>query len=91
VAKAADVDLGHFDSPEWHDRMACAVREVIWRSSELAYSGVGLLASLPIVIWRMNFHPESKAYWLRRELKERVTGRSALPEASPCATALPPA
>jgi len=46
VAKAADVDLGHFDSPEWHDRMARAVREVSWRSSELAYSGVGLLASL---------------------------------------------
>ena len=46
VAKAADVDLGHFDSPDWHDRMARAVREVSWRSSELAYSGVGLLASL---------------------------------------------
>jgi ATP-binding cassette, subfamily B, bacterial len=46
VEKAADVDLGHFDSPEWHDRLARAVREVSWRGSELAYSGVGLLASL---------------------------------------------
>src|SRR5215472_15860534 len=46
IQNAADVDLGHFDSPEWHDRMARAVREVSWRSSELAYSGVGLLASL---------------------------------------------
>ena len=46
VGKAAEVDLGHFDSPEWHDRMARAVRDVNWRTSELAYSGVGLLASL---------------------------------------------
>src|SRR5215467_8735396 len=46
VGKAVDVDLGHFDSPEWHDRMARAVRDVNWRISELAYSGVGLLASL---------------------------------------------
>jgi ABC-type multidrug transport system fused ATPase/permease subunit len=45
VEKAADVDMGHFDSPDWHDRMARAVREVSWRSTELAYSGVGLLGS----------------------------------------------
>jgi ATP-binding cassette subfamily B protein len=36
VAKAAGVDMGHFDSPDWHDRMARAVREVSWRSTELA-------------------------------------------------------
>jgi ATP-binding cassette, subfamily B, bacterial len=46
VAKAADVDLGHYDSPDWHDRMARAVREVSWRSAQLAYSGLGLVASL---------------------------------------------
>jgi ABC-type multidrug transport system fused ATPase/permease subunit len=46
VAKAVGVDLGHFDSPDWHDRMARAVREVSWRSTELAYSGFGLVASL---------------------------------------------
>jgi ATP-binding cassette subfamily B protein len=46
VAKAIDVDLGHFDSPDWHDRTARASREVSWRSSELAYSGFGLLGSL---------------------------------------------
>jgi ATP-binding cassette, subfamily B, bacterial len=46
VSKATDVDLGHFDSPDWHDRTARASREVSWRSAELAYSGFGLLGSL---------------------------------------------
>jgi ABC-type multidrug transport system fused ATPase/permease subunit len=46
VAKAAHVDMAHYDSADWHDRMARAARDVSWRSSELAYTGVGLLGNL---------------------------------------------
>jgi ATP-binding cassette, subfamily B, bacterial len=38
VAQAARVDLGHFDSADWHDRLARAKRDVSWRPGDLTWS-----------------------------------------------------
>jgi ABC-type multidrug transport system fused ATPase/permease subunit len=46
AAKTASVDLGRFDDPDWHDRMARAGREVGWRTTNLAYTSIGLGGSL---------------------------------------------
>ncbi|HEY5923063.1 MAG TPA: ABC transporter ATP-binding protein [Kofleriaceae bacterium] len=46
LEKAAAVDLGHFDSAEWHDRMARARREVGWRPAQLSFTMIGLVASM---------------------------------------------
>src|SRR5262245_18002548 len=35
LRQAAVVDLGHFDDPSWHDRMARARRDVGWRPYQL--------------------------------------------------------
>jgi ATP-binding cassette subfamily B protein len=48
--KAAEVDLGHFDNSDWHDRMQRARRDVSWRPYQLAYSTLGLGASLVTVV-----------------------------------------
>jgi ATP-binding cassette subfamily B protein len=47
--KAAEVDLGHFDNSDWHDRMQRARRDVGWRPYQLAYSTFGLGASIVTV------------------------------------------
>ncbi len=42
LAKAASVDLGHFDNSDWHDRLARAKRDVSWRPGDLTWSVLGL-------------------------------------------------
>jgi ABC-type multidrug transport system fused ATPase/permease subunit len=49
LEKAARVDFGHFDNSEWHDRMQRAKRDVRWRPYQLAYSTIGLAASVVTV------------------------------------------
>jgi ATP-binding cassette, subfamily B, bacterial len=49
LAKAATVDLGHFDNSDWHDRMARARRDVGWRPFQLAWASIGLVTSLVTV------------------------------------------
>lgn len=41
-AKAATVDIGHFDNSDWYDRMARAKRDISWRPYQLSYSTIGL-------------------------------------------------
>lgn len=43
---AARVDLGYFDSPEWHDRLARASRDVGWRPAQLSYTTLGMLGPM---------------------------------------------
>jgi len=42
LAKAATMDLGHFDNSNWHDRLARAKRDVSWRPGDLTWSVLGL-------------------------------------------------
>ena len=50
LAKASDVDLGHFDNSDWHDRMTRATRDVGWRPYQLSYATIGLGSSSVTVI-----------------------------------------
>ncbi len=47
---ASHVDLGHFDNSDWHDRMQRAQRDISWRPYQLAYSTMGLGASIVTVL-----------------------------------------
>jgi ATP-binding cassette subfamily B protein len=46
LAKAATVDLGHFDNSDWHDRLARARRDVNWRPGDLTWSVLGLSGNI---------------------------------------------
>jgi ABC-type multidrug transport system fused ATPase/permease subunit len=50
LEKAADVDLGHFDNTDWHDRMQRAKRDMGWRPYQLSYTTIGLASSSITVI-----------------------------------------
>jgi ATP-binding cassette subfamily B protein len=50
LAKAARVDLGHFDNSDWHDRLARAKRDVSWRPGDLTWSVLGLSGNVVTII-----------------------------------------
>ncbi|MBX7186894.1 MAG: ABC transporter ATP-binding protein/permease [Vicinamibacteria bacterium] len=50
LAKAATVDLGHFDNSNWHDRLARAKRDVSWRPGDLTWSVLGLSGNLVTIL-----------------------------------------
>ena len=46
LAQSSKVDIGHFDNPDWHDRLARAKREVSWRPGDLTWSVLGLSGNI---------------------------------------------
>lgn len=46
LKKAATVDLGYFDDPDWHDRMERAARDLQFRPGQLVYSVLALFGSI---------------------------------------------
>jgi ATP-binding cassette subfamily B protein len=50
LAKAAKVDLGHFDNSDWFDRLARAKRDVSWRPGDLTWSVLGLSGNIVTII-----------------------------------------
>lgn len=50
LAQAARVDLGHFDSSDWHDRLARAKRDVSWRPGDLIWSLLGLTGNVVTIL-----------------------------------------
>lgn len=50
LAKAATVDLGHFDNSDWHDRLARAKRDVNWRPGDLTWSVLGLSGNIVTIV-----------------------------------------
>ncbi len=50
LAKAATLDLGHFDNSDWHDRLARAKRDVSWRPGDLTWSVLGLSGNIVTII-----------------------------------------
>ena len=42
LAKAASMDLGHFDNSDWHDRMSRARWDLDWRPYQMTQSVIGL-------------------------------------------------
>lgn len=50
LAKAATVDLGHFDNSNWHDRLARAKRDVSWRPGDLTWSVLGLSGNIVTIL-----------------------------------------
>lgn len=50
LAKAAKIDMGHFDNSDWYDRLARAKRDVSWRPGDLTWSVLGLSANIVTII-----------------------------------------
>src|ERR1043166_8692613 len=50
LAKAARVDLWHFDHSNWHDRLARAKRDVSWRPGDLTWSVLGLSGNVVSIV-----------------------------------------
>src|SRR4026209_1179971 len=50
LEKASQVDLGHFDNSDWHDRLARAKRDVNWRPGDLTWSILGLSGNIVTII-----------------------------------------
>jgi ATP-binding cassette subfamily B protein len=50
LAKAATVDMGHFDNSDWYDRLARAKRDVSWRPGDLTWSVLGLSGNIVTMI-----------------------------------------
>ncbi len=50
LAKAAKLDLGHFDNSDWHDRLARAKRDVSWRPGDLTWSVLGLSGNVVSIL-----------------------------------------
>jgi ATP-binding cassette subfamily B protein len=50
LAKAATMDLGHFDNSNWHDRLARAKRDVSWRPGDLTWSVLGLSGNVVTIL-----------------------------------------
>ncbi len=46
LERVAEVDLGYFDQPEWHDRAARATRDLSWRPYSVASTVISLAGSL---------------------------------------------
>ncbi|HEV3412755.1 MAG TPA: ABC transporter ATP-binding protein [Puia sp.] len=50
LAKAATVDMGHFDNSDWHDRLSRAKRDVSWRPGDLTWSVLGLSGNIVTIV-----------------------------------------
>ncbi len=50
LEQASQVDLGHFDNSDWHDRLARAKRDVSWRPGDLTWSVLGLSGNLVTIV-----------------------------------------
>ncbi|HVS95527.1 MAG TPA: ABC transporter ATP-binding protein [Puia sp.] len=50
LAKAATVDMGHFDNSDWYDRLSRAKRDVNWRPGDLTWSVLGLSGNIVTII-----------------------------------------
>ncbi len=50
LEQAAQVDLGHFDNSDWHDRLARAKRDVSWRPGDLTWSVLGLSGNMVTIV-----------------------------------------
>ncbi len=50
LAKAAMLDVGHFDNSDWHDRLARAKRDVSWRPGDLTWSVLGLSGNIVTIV-----------------------------------------
>ena len=48
--KASNIDLGHFDNSDWHDRLARAKRDVSWRPGDLTWSVLGLSGNIVTIV-----------------------------------------
>src|ERR1700678_2224396 len=50
LAKAATVDMGHFDTSDWYDRLSRAKRDVSWRPGDLTWSVLGLSGNIVTIV-----------------------------------------
>jgi ATP-binding cassette subfamily B protein len=50
LAKAATIDMGHFDNSDWYDRLSRAKRDVSWRPGDLTWSVLGLSGNIVTII-----------------------------------------
>src|SRR5882724_5946932 len=50
LAKAATIDMGHFDNSDWYDRLSRAKRDVNWRPGDLTWSVLGLSGNIVTII-----------------------------------------
>ena len=50
LEQASQVDLGHFDNSDWHDRLARAKRDVYWRPGDLTWSVLGLSGNIVTIL-----------------------------------------
>jgi len=50
LAKAATVDMGHFDNSDWYDRLSRAKRDVSWRPGDLTWSVLGLSGNIVTIV-----------------------------------------
>ena len=50
LAKAATIDMGHFDNSDWYDRLARAKRDVSWRPGDLTWSVLGLSGNIVTIV-----------------------------------------
>jgi ATP-binding cassette subfamily B protein len=50
LAKAAKIDMGHFDNSDWYDRLARAKRDVSWRPGDLTWSVLGLSGNIVTIV-----------------------------------------
>jgi len=50
LAKAATVDIGHFDNSDWYDRLSRAKRDVNWRPGDLTWSVLGLSGNIVTIV-----------------------------------------
>ena len=50
LAKAAAVDIGHFDDPTWHDAASRARRDVGWLPSQLTFMSFEIIASSATIV-----------------------------------------
>jgi len=50
LEQASQVDLGHFDNSDWHDRLARAKRDVSWRPGDLTWSVLGLSGNIVTIV-----------------------------------------
>lgn len=50
LAHASKLDIGHFDSSDWHDRLSRAKRDVNWRPGDLTWSVLGLSGNVMTIV-----------------------------------------
>ncbi|HEY4109122.1 ABC transporter ATP-binding protein [Puia sp.] len=50
LAKAAKIDMGHFDNSDWYDRLSRAKRDVNWRPGDLTWSVLGLSGNIVTIV-----------------------------------------